>query len=137
MRHQLSPYRRGLIASVKIAQKDMALDDTTYRAMLNSVCGKSSATECSDKELTAVLAEMRAKGWTPKPRAPKAKSTPQNPLQPLHKKIAAQLQALDKPAAYGEGILQRMYGKAATMQGATRQQLTALVAALTRQQARS
>ena len=58
----------GLIASVKIAQKDLGLDDTTYRSLLQAVTGMDSAARCTVPQLKAMLAELRAKGWTPRPR---------------------------------------------------------------------
>ena len=39
--------RRALIAKIKIAQKELGLDDATYRAVLERVTGKRSCTECS------------------------------------------------------------------------------------------
>ena len=75
--------RAGLIASVKIAQKDLGLDDATYRSLLQAVTGQSSAARCTVPQLKAMLAELRAKGWTPRPR-----NVPQE-LRPLHAKITA------------------------------------------------
>ena len=63
-----SKLRAGLIASVKIAQKDLGLDDTTYRSLLQAVTGMDSAARCTVPQLKAMLAELRAKGWTPRPR---------------------------------------------------------------------
>ena len=53
-----SMLRNGLIASVKIAQKDLGLDDATYRAMLLHVTGRDSASRCTPTQLKAVLAEI-------------------------------------------------------------------------------
>ena len=51
--------RAGLIASVKIAQKDLGLDDTTYRSLLQGVTGMDSAARCTVPQLKAMLAELR------------------------------------------------------------------------------
>lgn len=60
-----SSIRRAAIAKVKIACKALAIDDPTYRAMLERLTGRRSAAECSDAELGRVLDELKAKGWTP------------------------------------------------------------------------
>lgn len=86
-----SKLRAGLIASVKIAQKDLGLDDTTYRSLLQGVTGMDSAARCTVPLLKAMLAELRAKGWTPRPR-----NVPQE-LRPLHAKITALCASLEPP----------------------------------------
>lgn len=59
--------RRGLLAMVHIARKDLGLDEETYRAALEQVAaGKSSAAELSDAELSRMVDHFRAHGWTPK-----------------------------------------------------------------------
>ncbi|EGW52122.1 hypothetical protein HMPREF1022_00905 [Desulfovibrio sp. 6_1_46AFAA] len=130
---QPDPFRKGLIASVKIAQKDMALDDATYRDLLQSVTGYDSAAKCTVPQLKAMLAEFRAKGWTPRPRRPKA--VPPE-LRPLHGKIAALCVAVGRPIAYADAIIRRQSKNSAELGTADRAQLTACVAALVRQQAR-
>lgn len=89
-----SKLRAGLIASVKIAQKDLGLDDTTYRSLLQGVTGMDSAARCTVPQLKAMLAELRAKGWTPRPR-----NVPQE-LRPLHAKITALCASLERPLSY-------------------------------------
>ena len=64
------PRRRAMIGKVKIAQKELGLDDATYRAVLQRIAGRSSAADCSEAELGRVLDEFKAKGW--KPAAPGA-----------------------------------------------------------------
>lgn len=58
--------RRGLLAQVHIAAKALALDDHTYRAVLERVTGKRSAKECTGPELTAAVRELRRLGWRPR-----------------------------------------------------------------------
>ena len=58
--------RRSLIAKIKIAQKELGLDDATYRAVLLRVTGKSSCTECGIPELERVAEDMRQHGFKPK-----------------------------------------------------------------------
>lgn len=62
----LDPARRGMIAKVKIAQKELGIDDDTYRAMLERLTGKRSAADCDFAQLGKVLDELKVKGWTPK-----------------------------------------------------------------------
>lgn len=76
-------------------------------------------------QLKAMLAELRAKGWTPRPR-----NVPQE-LRPLHAKITALCASLERPLSYADAIIRRQ-----TRNTASRAQLTACVAALVRQQER-
>lgn len=127
------PFRRGLIASVKIAQKDMGLDDETYRELLRSITGRDSAAKCTVPQLKAMLEEFRAKGWTPRPRH--SKGVPAE-LRPLHSKISALCAALGRPDTYADAIIRRQSKGRAQLGTADRAQLTACVAALVRQQGR-
>ena len=65
--------RRALIAKIKIAQKELGLDDGTYRAVLERVTGKRSCTECSIPELERVVEDLRQHGFMPKKTAATAK----------------------------------------------------------------
>ena len=58
--------QRAAIAKVKIAAKELCLDDDTYRAMLTRITGRSSAAHCNEAQLGLVLDEMKAKGWKPR-----------------------------------------------------------------------
>jgi len=60
--------RRALIAKIKIAQKELGLDDGTYRAVLERVTGKRSCTECSIPELERVVEDLPQRGVAPKTR---------------------------------------------------------------------
>lgn len=61
--------RRGLLASVHIARKDLGLDESTYRSVLEQVSGgRDSAAHLTDEELGAVLDRFRASGWSPRKR---------------------------------------------------------------------
>ena len=53
-------YRRAMIAKIKIAQKDLAMDDAAYRALLTRVTGKNSAAVLDKGELEAVIAKCSA-----------------------------------------------------------------------------
>lgn len=135
-----TPYRNAMIAKVQIARKQLALDDTTYRAMLEGVTGKHSCANLSAKELQRVLADLRRKGWKPEftPTTSRKSLYPQvaKELIPLRNKIAAQLSDMECPWGYAEGILARMYGENVTISTANRLQLSACITALAKQQAR-
>ena len=120
--NRAAAYRRGLIASVHIAAGDMGLDEKTYRKMLESIVGHNSAAKCSIPQLKAVLAEMRCnKGWQPRP---------------LHSKVAALCESIERPLSYADEIIKRQTRNSATLGTADRTQLTACVTALVRQQGR-
>jgi phage gp16-like protein len=59
--------RKALVAKVKIAQKQLGMDDDTYRAFLEGVTGKRSASILKVWELENVMKAMRAKGFKDKP----------------------------------------------------------------------
>lgn len=125
-------YRNSLITIIHIAKNNLGLDDEVYRELLFSVTGEVSSTKCSAKQLCAMLAELRRKGWRPSPK----KSEVAELLVPLHKKIRAQCHALEVPISYAESIINRQTKGAATLKSATREQLTACISALTNRQKR-
>lgn len=103
--------RKSLLAKLHIAKKDLGLSDDVYRAMLESVAGKRSASELTDRQLVAVVAELRAKGWQPKVvarhgRKPKVRGA----AKPMLAKVEALLADNGRPWKYAEGIAKRMYG---------------------------
>jgi hypothetical protein len=68
--------RRGLLAKIHVARKDLALAEESYRAILKRMTGKESAGDCGDGELVAVLDEFRRLGWKgDKPREAKPQVT--------------------------------------------------------------
>lgn len=100
--------RRALIAKIKIAQKQLDLDDDTYRAMLMRVAGANSCTKMDMRQLEAVLAELVAKGFAPtkKHTAPKRRSS----ADAMMGKIGALLADGKKPWAYAHAMAKRMFG---------------------------
>lgn len=64
------PRRRQLVAKIHIAKSQLKLDDATYRAIL-ARHGFTSAADMPAGALVAVIEEMKAKGWTDKPTAPR------------------------------------------------------------------
>lgn len=73
-------HRNPMIAKIHCARRDLALDDGTYRALLNRVTGKFSVADLKDAELVAVLDEFKRLGWRKKKRGPKRAGS--RPLAP-------------------------------------------------------
>lgn len=58
--------RRTLIVKIHIAKKDLAMDDETYRDVLQRVTGKDSCKNMTVTELKKVISDMKRLGFTPK-----------------------------------------------------------------------
>lgn len=67
----IGPERRAMLAKVHLAKKDLALQEDSYRDLLERVTGKRSAARCSQAQLHDVIAEFKRLGWKPKKRQPK------------------------------------------------------------------
>lgn len=119
--------RRSLLAKVHLAKKALGLDDETYRALLSRVTSKDSAADCTVPQLTAVVMEMRKKGWNPPEKPQKAK--PSKGKAPLMGKITALLAEAKRPDAYAEAMARRMYKRDA-LAFCTLPELQGIVAAL-------
>lgn len=59
--------RKKLVAKVKIAQKQLCMDDDSYRELLFSTTKKRSASELLVWELENTLQRMKQLGFKPKP----------------------------------------------------------------------
>ena len=64
--------RRGAIAKLHVAKKQLALSEDSYRAILQRVAGLASAAQATDAQLLALLAEMRRFGFRDKPAVAEA-----------------------------------------------------------------
>jgi phage gp16-like protein len=80
-----NPHRRAMLAKVHLAKKQLGLMDDDYRAVLMRVTGQISAADCSDAELSKLLAEMQRQGFRPKV----ARATPAAADSPLALKARA------------------------------------------------
>lgn len=118
--------RKSLLAKIHMAAKDLGLDDDTYRGLLEQVTGHRSCRDCSYRELVAVVATLRKKGWDDgygqKPRVAPEK-------QRLVDKIGALLAEAKRPWSYAQGIAQRMW-KREKLEWCTAEELRGIVAAL-------
>lgn len=130
-------WKKGLIASVHIARTDMGLDEETYRGLLRLVTGRDSCARCSVPQLKAVLAEFRARGWSPRPRPAKAVPPAVAPeLRPRHQKILALCLSLGRDLTYADSVIRRMSRETETLATAAAPRLDACIAALSRQAGR-
>jgi len=97
--------RRREIATIKVAQKQLGLDDDTYRAMLELVTGKRSAADLTWQERKKVLDHLKTKGF---------KIKGQQPNQ-AHKPLAQSKAALERKIGWQLGKLgvgwDYVYGK--------------------------
>lgn len=59
----MKPERNRLIQLIHVARRDLALDEETYRAALESTTGKTSAAEMSLPELNKVVSHLKSKGF--------------------------------------------------------------------------
>lgn len=132
--------RNSQIATIKIATKQLGMDDATYRNMLANVAnGKTSSTELSWAERKAVIDHLVAKGAVIK-RSPKRKGAP-NTLDrnASYQKIEALLASMGLPWSYADAIAENITGGKSG--GIPRlgwvkdgKHLTAIIAALTYEQ---
>lgn len=63
-----SQHRRAMIAKIKIAVKELQICDDDYRAMLARLTGETSAADCTEAGLAAVLNELKDKGFQAQPK---------------------------------------------------------------------
>lgn len=102
---QGDPHRRALIGKVKVAQKQLQLDDDTYRAILLEETGEMSAADCTSAQLTRVVERFKDRGWKAMPKSAAGKASRRRPADsPMARKARAmwvslhQLGAIDNPA---------------------------------------
>ncbi|WP_147693994.1 gp16 family protein [Vogesella mureinivorans] len=101
---------RNLLAQIHIAKKALGMDDATYRAMLHSVAGVTSAKDLSVAAAAKVIANCKRLGWQPK-AASKAgrKPAPARHKARLMAKIEAMLATAGRPWAYADAMAARMF----------------------------
>ncbi len=115
------------IKKIHIAQRDLCLDDDTYRAVLERVTGVRSAADLNAKQRRAVIDEFYRLGWKPKThRKPGRVAAGKTQLMA---KIEALLTDAARPWAYADGVAKRVC-KVDSVQFCTDQQLHKVVAAL-------
>lgn len=144
--------RKALLAKIHVAKKQLGLRDDEYRAMLEGNFGVTSAAHLDGEGLQRMVFELRAYGFRPKRGharrganrkravpATLARDDTGQGRKALLKKIEAQLaekgrvEGTDMPWAYALGILKKQSGGVTrSLDQATPEQLTGVIAALTR-----
>lgn len=82
-------FRQNMLAKVHIAKKALALDDESYRDLLQRVTGQRSATNLDTKQLDAVIAEFKRIGWMDGKKPTKRAGSRPLADAPMAKKIRA------------------------------------------------
>lgn len=103
-------HRRAMIAKIKIAQKALAMNDDSYRALLTLVTGKDSAAALEKREMEAVLREMQRLGWkpvNPQGTRPRVASEKDRTIA----KIGAILKELNLSWNYAHGMAKAMFAR--------------------------
>lgn len=87
-----------LIQLVKIGQKQLDMDDESYRAMLKRLTNKISATKCTLVELHKVIHELQQKGakirWFPRKGMQATDYSPVSGSQPVKSDIVHKIRAV-------------------------------------------
>lgn len=63
--------RRASLAKVHVAKKALAMEEEDYRAVVERVTGKTSAGDCDQRQLDALIAEFGRMGFKPSAGAPR------------------------------------------------------------------
>ncbi len=107
----------ALTRKIKMAQKQLGLDDGTYRDILKRVTGKDSTTKMSLIEREKIINEFKKLGWKPSAAAkskhgkkPKV-STDKPSRQAVMDKIEAILTDMGLHWNYAHGIARGMHKK--------------------------
>lgn len=126
-----TPRPHAALAKIHIAKKELAMDDATYRAMLQNVAGVSSSKALSDDGITRVLTHLQRCGWKPKNTGTIGKKPSMgHGRQALVGKVEALLAEAKRPWSYADAMTKRMFGVEKT-DWLDAEQLAKLVAALT------
>ena len=101
--------RGKLITLIHVAKNELALDDSTYRAVIKNSTGKESSKDCTNPQLRKVLDALKTKGFSVTPKETKPDVVNLN--QPMLDKIGALLADGGYPWAYAKGMAKKMYNK--------------------------
>ncbi|WP_374348574.1 gp16 family protein [Chitinimonas sp.] len=101
--------RTAALAKIHIAKQQLAMDDASYRALLQRVALVDSASKLDRAGQDAVLAEMQRLGFKPARNSHGKRPKPPASRAGLIAKIEAQLAEAGRPWSYADGIARRMY----------------------------
>lgn len=125
--------RNGLIAKIKIAQKQLDMVDDAYRAMLVRVTGKDSCAKMGVPELEKVAEEMKRMGFVPLAKSHGTRPRRRSSADPMMRKIEALLASMALHWNYAHALAKRMYG-VARVEWLTDEHMRGVIAALTKKQ---
>lgn len=122
--------KKSLLSKIHVAKNQLAMDDDSYRMMLQRLTGKTSSKDITEREAGRVMAEFRAKGFIEK-SSPRRKGKPHNfnTLPALITKVEALLADMKLDWAYADGIAKQMF-KIERCAWLNEIQLKAIIAAL-------
>ncbi|WP_084312960.1 gp16 family protein [Desulfobulbus elongatus] len=125
--------RRGQLAAIHVARRDLGMDEDTYRLMLREVAGADSSKDLDAAGRRRVLDHMRRLGGLRKPRKRVAQhpGTPHNiDREAMLQKIEAQLADMRLPWAYAHAIAKQQTGIERVTWLRKQEHLAAVIAAL-------
>ncbi len=128
-----SQHRRGLIAKVHVARKQLGLDEDSYRQILADVTGHASAGDCDERQLKAVLGHFESRGFAPRPRKAGVRPAADHPSARKARALwisLHQLGAIDNPAEQALEAFARRQLKVSALQWADQSQCYKLIEAL-------
>lgn len=96
------------LAKIHVAKKQLAMDEDTYRAMLLSVAGVSSAKDLSPIGAAKVLRHFEQSGFKPV-RSFGRRPTPRRDRKALISKIEALLADAKRPWSYADAMAKHMF----------------------------
>lgn len=122
--------RRVQLARIHAGAKALALDEATYRSLLNRITGKTSSKDMTVAERNAVIAELVRLGFKDKyQEGRKAYPGKPNDMTPMLRKVEALLADAKRPWSYAHSTAKQMF-KVARVEWLRHDQLHHLVAAL-------
>ena len=121
------PQRTRDLQKIHVAKRQMALDDHTYRCLLERVTGLTSAADLDGRQRRAVIDEFYRLGW--KAKTHRRPGQVADRKKALVSKIEALLADAKRSWAYADGIAQRVC-KVETVRFCTEDQLRKIIAAL-------
>lgn len=105
-------FRNRQLAKIHKAKKELALDESTYRALLMRVTGKNSCADMSTAERNLVIADFVRLGFKfEQTDARKAvfAGKPKNMDEPMLKKVEALLADSRRPWNYAHAMAKQMF----------------------------
>ena len=101
--------KKGLLATIHIAKKELGLSQEVYSEFLMATIGKDTCKGASEKELVAVKIALERKGWVNTHQGRKKPSVRRG-NEAMLAKIEALLAEEKLPWNYAHGIGKRMFG---------------------------